>query len=68
MRLKFNEIHEKAYSQSLHLQENFIKQIFGVFCLNDLLQGILLILQGDTVKRALVACCTRSRSVPSEQE
>ena len=31
MRLKFKQIHEKAFSQFLHLQEDFIQQSFGYF-------------------------------------
>ena len=33
MRFKFKQIHEKAFSQSLHLKENVIKQNFRYFAL-----------------------------------
>ena len=66
--LKFKHVHEKAFSQSLNLQQHLIKQGFWYFALFFSCREFKLIWKDGSVKRALGACCMRSRYVPSDQE
>ena len=66
--LKFKRVNTQAFFQSLHLQQHLIKQSFWYFALLFSCWEFKLIWKGGSVKRALDACCKRSRYVPSGEK